>query len=208
MVGGGDMSTPEGFFQLETFGIMAPAAVMMVTVAAGARALAGEESDRTMGLLLANPVPRSRVVLHKAAAMGLHGVVVGVATFAGVVGGSVVAGLGMSVGNIAATCVMVTLLGIMFGALALAIGAGTGRVRAATIGTVGIAGAAYMANAILPVVDSLSGWARLSPFHWYLGEAPLVNGMPWGLAALFGVAIAMLTAAAVLLFDQRDLHRD
>ncbi|MAG35068.1 MAG: hypothetical protein CL878_02295, partial [Dehalococcoidia bacterium] len=36
MVGGGDISTPEGWYQLETFGMMAPIAVMVVTVAIGA----------------------------------------------------------------------------------------------------------------------------------------------------------------------------
>jgi ABC-2 type transport system permease protein len=41
--GGGDLSTPEGFYQVETFGLMAPIALMLVTIAVGARALAGEE---------------------------------------------------------------------------------------------------------------------------------------------------------------------
>ena len=40
--GGGDMSTPEGWYQLETFGLMAPVALMIVTIVVGARALAGE----------------------------------------------------------------------------------------------------------------------------------------------------------------------
>ena len=32
LFGGGDMSTPEGFYQLETFGMMAPIAVMILTL--------------------------------------------------------------------------------------------------------------------------------------------------------------------------------
>ena len=126
LFGGGDMSTAEGFYQLETFGMMAPIAVMIVTVVIGARALAGEEKRRTMGLLLANPVSRSTVVLEKSAAMVLAGFVVGIATFAGVAAGSLVGGLGMNMGNIAATSLLVTLVGLVFGALALALSAATG----------------------------------------------------------------------------------
>ena len=125
LFGGGDMSTAEGWYQLETFGLMAPIAVMVVTVAIAARALAGEETRRTMGLLLANPIPRSRVVLEKSIAMAIYGFVVGFATFAGVAIGSALGGLGMSPGNIAATSLLVSLLGIAFGAFALAVGAAT-----------------------------------------------------------------------------------
>jgi len=66
MVGNGDIRTPEGFFQVGTFSMTAPIALMVVSVAMRARALAGEEGRRTMGLLLANPVPRSAVVVENA----------------------------------------------------------------------------------------------------------------------------------------------
>ena len=83
------MSTPEGWYQLETFGMMAPIAVMVVTVAIGSRALAGEEEHRTMGLLLANPVKRSMVVYQKTFAMIIYGIGVGFSIwFSNLVAGS------------------------------------------------------------------------------------------------------------------------
>lgn len=206
-VGGADMSTPEGWYQAQSFGLMAPIAVAAVTVLLGARALAGEEQRRTMGLLLANPISRTRIVIEKSAAMAVHAVVVGVAIFAGVALGSVVAGLGMSIANIAAVSAMVTALGLMFGALALAIGAATGSTRHATFGAAGVAAVAYLANSLLTVADSLDGWAVLSPFHWYLGPEPLVNGIHWGyLTLVVGITVA-LVAAASSLFNRRDLVR-
>ncbi len=48
-----------------------------------------------MGLLLANPIKRSTVVLQKTIAMVLYGFVVGLLTFAGR-GGSLIGGLGMA----------------------------------------------------------------------------------------------------------------
>ncbi len=207
MFGGADMSTPEGWYQTETLGLMAPIAVVLVAANIGAKALAGEEQRRTMGLLLANPIPRSRVVLEKAFAMLLQALVVGFATFAGIAGGSLVAGLGMSIPNIAATSLLVTLLGVMFGAVALALSAATGNVRTAVMGTVGVVGVSYAVNAILSISESFAPWLRLSPFHWYLGSDPLVNGMSWSDAALFLTITAILIASAVVLFDRRDLRR-
>ncbi len=205
--GGGDMSTPEGWYQIETFGLMAPIAVMVTTVIIGGRALAGEEANRTMGLLLANPIRRSTVVLQKTFAMVLAGLVVGIATFAGVAGGSLVGGLGMSIGNIAATSLLVTLLGLVFGSLALALSAATGQVPVAIYGAVGLALVFFLLNAFLPISDRLAGWAKASPFYYYLGSDPLVNGMHWGHGALLaGLAVALI-ALSVMLFQRRDLRQ-
>lgn len=205
--GGGDMSTPEGWYQIETFGLMAPIAVMVTTVIIGGRALAGEEANRTMGLLLANPIRRSTVVLQKTFAMILAGLIVGIATFAGVAGGSLVGGLGMSIGNIAATSLLVTLLGLAFGALALALSAATGRVPVAIYGAVGLALVFFLLNAFLPLSDRLAGWAKVSPFNYYLSSDPLVNGMHWGHGALLaGLAVALI-ALSVMLFQRRDLRQ-
>lgn len=113
----------------------------------------------------------------------------------------------MSISAIAATSLLVTLVGLAFGALALALSAGSGRVRLATYGTVGTALIAFVINALLPFSDNLSGYARLSPFYYYLGNDPLVNGMHWGHGAvLIGLTIG-LVVSAVVLFDRRDLRQ-
>ncbi len=205
--GGGDMTTPEGWYQIQTFGMMAPLAVIAVTVAIGARSLAGEEENRTMGLLLANPIKRSTIVLHTVAAMVLYGGIVGVATFAGVSIGSLLAGLGMDIAAIAATSLLGTLVGLVFGALALALGAATGRVKVAVYGTVGIALVMYVLNAFLPFSDRFSGYARFSPFYYYLTSDPLVNGMHWGHGAILTALTVVLVALAFPLFNRRDLRQ-
>ena len=207
LFGGGDMSTPEGFYQIETFGMMAPIAVMVVTVTIGARALAGEEQHRTMGLLLANPVKRSTVIYQKTITMVLYGLAVGFSIFAGVAIGSLLGGLGMSIGNIAATSFLVTLVGLVFGALGLALSAATGRVNVAVYGTVGVALILYVLNALLPFNDSLVGYAKISPFYYYLTSDPLFSGMHWGHAAVLTVLTVILVALALVFFQRRDLRQ-
>jgi ABC-2 type transport system permease protein len=205
LFGGGDLSTPEGFYQLESFGLMAPIAVMVVTITIGARALAGEEEDRTMSLLLANPIPRSQIVVEKTLTMVLYALAVGIATFAGVTVGSWVGGLGMDVGNIAATSLLAVLIGLLFGSLAMLLSAATGVVRFAIFVPVGAALIFHVMNAIGELNDA--AWANWSPFHYYLGGDPLTNGMPWDHAALLVALVALLLAVAVPAFQRRDLRR-
>lgn len=207
IAGGGDLSTPEGFFQVETFSLMAPIAIMIVTIVIGARALAGEEANNTIGLLLANPVKRSTVVVQQALAMVVYAVVVGTATFAGVALASVISGLDMSTARIAATSTLVTLLGLVFGAFALALSAATGRVRVAVYGTIGAALVSHLLNSFLPLTDHYGGYARWTPNHYYLSSDPLVNGMHWGHAALLTALVVMLLAISVVAFDRRDLRQ-
>ena len=207
LFGGGDMGTPEGWYQIESFGMMAPIAVMVVTVAIGARALAGEEQHRTMGLLLANPVKRSTIIYQKTFAMALYGLAVGFSTFAGVAIGSLLGGLGMNVGNIAATSLLVTLVGLVFGAFAVALSAATGRVNVAVYGTVGVALILYVLNALLPFNDRLVGYAKVSPFYYYLTSDPLMNGMNWNHGAVLTVLTIMLIVLSVILFQRRDLRQ-
>ncbi|MGI9641336.1 MAG: ABC transporter permease subunit [Acidimicrobiia bacterium] len=206
LFGGGDLGTPEGFYQVEMFGLMIPIGILAVTIAIGAAAMAGEEKRNTMGLLLSNPVRRSTVVIQNTWAMILYGVIVGGVSFLGVAAGSLVGNLGMDLVNVAAACALATLLGLAFGGLALALGGATGRTGIAIYGAVGVAVLTYIANGFLPLNESTEAWARLSPFHYYLSSDPLNTGMHWGNAAVLTGLFLVTVAAAVVLFDRRDLR--
>jgi ABC-2 type transport system permease protein len=205
-IGGGDFTTPEGFFQLEVFGLMAPAALVLAGIAVGGRALSGEESRRTMGLLLANPLPRYRIIVEKSMAMVVCALIVGVATFLGVAAGALLGGLEVSMINLAATCLLVTLLGTVFGALALAIDAASGNGQAAVFGSIGFVLASYFASSFLPLNDSLASYARWSPYYYFLGSDPLVNGMDWMHGGLLAGLTLVLVVLSVVLFQRRDLR--
>jgi ABC-2 type transport system permease protein len=206
MIGGVDMSTATGYLQGEVFAISVPIAMIVLTATIGARALAGEEESRTMGLLLANAVPRRRVVLDKVVAMAALSAVVGVITFVAVTIGVLLVSLDVSVLNLAVTCLLATLLGMVFGALALLVSAATGRVRWAVGAAAGAALVGYVLQSFLPLSQQYDEWVRLSPFHYYLGSDPLVNGMPWGHAAVLLAVLMVLVGLALPLFDRRDLR--
>jgi ABC-2 type transport system permease protein len=206
LFGGGDLATPEGFYQIEMFGLMIPIGIITATVVVATAALAGEEKRNTMGLLLANPVSRSTVVLQKTITMVLYGVIVGVGAFLGVAAGSLIGGLGMDLGNVAATSALATLLGLAFGGLALALGAATGSTAIAAYGSTGLAVVTFITNGFLTINENTEAWARISPFHYYLGSDPLLEGMNWVHAAVLAGLTLLGIAASVWFFERRDLR--
>lgn len=207
MIGGADMSTAAGFIQAEVFSITAPIAVIVVTAVMGSKAIAGEEESHTMGLLMGNPITFTKIVVEKTLAMVAVTVAVGFATFAGTWLGVVLGGVDeLPVGNIAATSVLVTLLGLVFGGLALAIGAATGRSRLASWITTGVAVLSYFMFSFFPLSEAFEGWASFSPFTLYLGSDPLSNGMAWGDAAILAAIFLALVAVSPRLVSRRDLR--
>lgn len=206
LFGGGDLGTAEGFFQIEMFSLVVPIGVMLVTIGVGTGAMAGEEKRNTMGLLLANPVSRTSMVLQKMVAMVFYAVAIGIATFVGTAGGSILGSLGMDMGNIAAASVLTILLGLAFGGIAVLLGGAFGRTEIAVYGTVGIAVVTYIMNGFLVLNESTEAWAIVSPFYHYLGTEPLVNGMPWGNALVLLVIALVTTALGIALFNRRDLR--
>lgn len=207
MIGGADMSTAAGFIQAEVFSITAPIAVIVVTAAMGSRAIAGEEERHTMGLLMGNPTTFARIVFEKTLAMIGVTVMVGLATFLGTWFGVILGGVeSLPVGNIAATTVLVTLMGLMFGGMALAIGAATGRSRLAAGFTAGVAVLSYFMFSFFPLSEAFEPWADLSPFTLYLGSDPLTNGMAWGDAAILTGIFLVLVIISPRLVARRDLR--
>ena len=206
MVGGADFSTAAGWFWGEMFSIVIPIGFAIVAVSMGARALAGEESNRTMGLLLANPIRRSKVVIDKAIAMAGVMATLGAGTFIGVALGTLIGRLDLSYWNIAAASLQATAFGIFCGGLALALSAGWGVSRVVTGASTAIIGASYVVANFVPINPDIAGWAKVSPFYYYGGNLPLENGVSW---LFVGVLIALgsaLTAVAVALFQRRDLR--
>ena len=128
-------------------------------------------------------------------------------TFAGVALGSVLGGLDMDMGNIAATCLLMTLVGLVFGALALALSAGTGKKKIAIFVAVGAGIGLHVFNSLTEINDTLADWAGWSPFHYYLGNDPLNNGMDWGNAAVLAAISVVLIAASLVFFQRRDIRQ-
>lgn len=207
MIGGIDMSTPTGFLSGEVFSLVGPIAVIVLLASMGSRALAGEEEAQTMGLLLSNPISRRQVIVEKTTAIVGYALVFGLVTAAATWIGVRIAGLDeVSVGGIISISLLLSLFGLVFGGLALAVSAAVGRRRVATLVTAGIALLTWFMYSFFPLSETTAPLANFSPFHWYLASDPLLNGMDWTAAALLAGTFVVLVMTSIPLFSRRDLR--
>jgi ABC-2 type transport system permease protein len=201
-----DLTTAAGYLGSAVYGLLVPLLVAVFAIAAGARAVAGDEEAGTLDLLLAHPVSRQRLALQRFAALGAGLVVVIALLWLALVALIGPAGFsGVSAGDLAAISLHLILFGLLFAALAYAIGAATGS-RALALGlSAGVAVLGYLANSVIPQVEGLA-WVRdLSPFGWLLGGSPLVNGIQVGHVVTLAVATAVLVAGGTWAFTRRDV---
>lgn len=201
-----DLTSPQGYLGGTTYGLLGPILIIIIASSLGARAVAGEEEAGRLDAILAHPVTRTSLVIQRALAMVVALAVAGAALLAAMVALSGPAEFSeIGVANLAAASVQLVLLGLLFGALALSIGAITGR-RALALGVVTIlAVLAYFANNLGPSVEWLAWSERISPFNWYAGEEALRNGLQvTGSLLLIGVSVAFV-ALGVLGFGRRDV---
>jgi ABC-2 type transport system permease protein len=205
MVGFADYSTPTGWYHGEVLSITGPAIFAIVAVGAGV-ALATEEKRRTIAVLLSAPVPRSKVAGAKITALLELVVLCAVLLFGGIWLGSVIGGLGIDVSNIASAVVLQAGLGLVFGAAAFAVAGCTGRSNAAAWTGTGVALGGWAIATFAGVNDNLDWLARLSPFHWALGNYPLDNGMNWGGLIALLVTSFVLVVVGWLGYQRRDLR--
>jgi ABC-2 type transport system permease protein len=95
---------------------------------------------------------------------------------------------------------------LVFGGVALLTGAATGRRKLASWVTTGVAIVTWFIFSFLPLSQTAEPLANLSPFEWYLGSDPMVNGMDWTGAALLAGVFLALVAVSIQLFRRRDLR--
>jgi ABC-2 type transport system permease protein len=197
--------TGPGYLNAELFSMLVPLVLIAVAVGAAAAATAGEEERGTADLLLALPVSRTRVIVAKTGVVLASVVLVAVAGWLALLVGTPLVDLQVAGSDLGAAFVMTTLLALLFGAVALLVGALTGT-RAAALGAgIGLAIAAFLLNVLAPMADWLEGWQDASPFAWALQNDPLTTGVDGrGALVLLGVTLVLVVLAWAA-FRRRDV---
>jgi ABC-2 type transport system permease protein len=200
-----DFNSPEGFLTAEMLSFTFPLLFIVFNLWLGTSWLAGEERRGSLEVLLSHPVRRSTMLLQKFAAIVTGTGGLAVVVFVGTLAGIVIVDMDISLLNVIQAYVGLALLGVTFGALALFVGAWTGK-PSTTVGVGGAVGiVGYVANAFGPIVDGLEWSQYLSPIYYFIGGDPMANGLNLAHAGvLVGVCVALVAAAAYL-FERRDL---
>ncbi len=206
LLGGADYGTITGWFRSEIGIFYGPLVIGALAISGAAASTAGEEEDRILGLVLAHPIRRSRLVAAKAAAIAAIVVTIAFAIWIGLIVGVAVGGGGITIAHMTALAVQLAFFGFATGAVAIALGAGTGN-KSLAVGAaaaVGILG--WLINSLAPLVSAISWLKYLSPYYYYAGHDPLTHGadIP-GLIVLAALTL-LLTAVAMVGIERRDLR--
>lgn len=206
LLGGGDYGTITGWFRSEIAAIYGPLVIGALAITGASASTAGEEEDRILGLVLAHPITRPRLIAAKAVAIAVIVVVIAFATWAGLIVGVAVGGGGITLGHITALAVQLAFFGFATGAVALALGAGSGRRSLATgvAAAVGIVG--WLINSFAPLVSAFDWLKYISPFYYYAGHDPLTQGVDVAGLIVLGAVSLVLTALGMVGIAQRDLR--
>lgn len=206
ILGNISMATPAGWINAEMMSMMGPGFVIAAAVISAGAATAGEEQARTMSLLLSTSASRTTFLAAKTAAMVVHVLIVAVAILAGLLAGNGIGHMGIPVGDLLAATFSMTLLGLVFGTIAMTVGAaGVERRRTMAI-SAGIAGLSFVLAVFLPLSESLAWLAKLSFWYPYSANVTLVNGIDWGFAAVLAICAVVISAAGFVAFLRRDLR--
>jgi ABC-2 type transport system permease protein len=206
LLGGADYATITGWFRSEIGAVYGPLLIAGVAITGAAATTAGEEEDRILTLVLAHPVTRSSLVAARAAAVAILVAGIAVSAWIGLLAGVAIGGGGVGTGDLAAFSVHLAFFGFATGALALALGAGTGRRSLTTGVAAGVAVLGWLINGFAPLVGAVAWLKYLSPFYYYAGHDPLTRGVDIADIAVLGVVAVALTALAMVLFARRDLR--
>lgn len=203
-----DTSTAAGYLNGAVFGLLTPLLATFYGAATGARIISADEETGYLDLLLAHPISRTRLLLHRFAALATGALLIAATVLAAMLAIRRTAELDtISIAKFAAQALNLALLALLFGALSTGIGAATGRPRATVFGaTAGLGVLTYALHGFAPQIGA--DWLRyLTPFHYYIGGDPLTNGLhPGHAAALAAVAIGLIATGAWRL-RRRDLGR-
>jgi beta-exotoxin I transport system permease protein len=206
LLGGADYGTITGWFRSEVAIIYGPLVIGAVAITGASATTAGEEEDRILALVLAHPITRSRLVAAKATAIAGVVVMIALGTWIGLLVGVALGGGGITVAHITALAVQLAFFGSATGALAIAIGAGTGRKSLAGMGAAAVGILGWLINSFAPLVSALSWLKYLSPYYYYAGHDPLTRGVDIRGLIVLGALTVLLTALAIVGIARRDLR--
>ena len=111
------MTSPTGWISANIYANFLPLVILLITIGYGAAAIAGQEHDGHLELVMSMPFSRRRVVLEKVGVLVVQATVLMVAVFLSVLAGRWF-DLSIGIGHLATASIGVLLLGVDLGLLA------------------------------------------------------------------------------------------
>lgn len=199
------LATPEGFFNLQPFSMMAPLLFLIYGIGKGADTIAGEKERDTLDLLLANPVSRTQVILEKFAAISLSLFTVAIIFWLGLMSATMIFSISICYWRLFAVIFSCFLLGLTFASLTMLVSCLLLK-KKISIGIISaLAVVTYLTNAYAPMVPALKPYSYFTPFYYYNGATPLISGLNiFHVLVQLALMLIFLTST-IIFFNKKDL---
>lgn len=201
----GSLTSPIGWLNANVYSNFLPLVVLLLGIGYGASALAGQDEDGTLGLIVTLPLSRREIVAQKTLALVVLTVPTVAATLLVVLAGRAF-DLSAPLGALIGTSVGIALLGIDFGVLALFVGAATGSRSIALGVSSALAATSYLISSLAPVTHWVHPLRAVSLFFWAVGDGQLRTGLSVTSALVLVLFALVGFGAAAAAFERQDVH--
>jgi ABC-2 type transport system permease protein len=157
--------------------MMAPLLFLIFSIIKGGDSIVGEKERGTLDLVLANPLSRRRIVTEKYAAIGVSLLVLAAFFWTGMAAGSLIFNIKINLLNLGAAIISCFFLSLFFSAFTQFLGCLSLKKKMSYGIVSGFAIITYLVNAYAPMVSSLRPYRIFSPFYYYNGASPIINGL-------------------------------
>lgn len=200
-----NLATPEGFFNIQPFSMMAPLLFLIFSISKGIDSIAGEKERGTLELLLASPISRSRIVFEKFVSIVIMLLFISVVFWVGMTASALVFSVPLNKIRLLEAIFSCFMFGITFTAISQAMGCLLLRKKVCAGIVAAFAVITYFINVYAPMVKALQPYRIFSPFYYYNGAAPLINGLNMThLLVQMGLAVIFFVFT-ILIFQRRDI---
>ena len=204
LIGDVDIASGTGFVTAEFFSWI-PILLVVYAIIQGTGVLAGEESNGTLDLLLAQPISRMRLLLEKVASIIVGTLAILVLILPGwiIPYGSVE--IDVSLGRLIVATVAMAPIMLAFAALALLAGTVLATRREASMAVAVLSVVSFFVNSLGLASDLLEPIRPASLFYYFHSDQIVATGVdPVGVSVLLGTAI-VATGLAAMMFQRRDI---
>jgi beta-exotoxin I transport system permease protein len=206
LLGGSDLVSGVGYLNTQMFSFFIPAVLLVLGLGRGAAVVAGEEEERTLDLLLAQPVSRATAYAQKSLAVGLALALLTVCVFVPLALFDNTVQFDVGIRALGAVCLQMFLMCLALAMFCQAIAAASGRRAIGLAAVVGYTVVSYLIYGLSTSVAWMEHLRPLTVWRWYLGNDPLTTGFGWWEIAVLAAASLVGVVLGVIWFNRRDLR--
>lgn len=199
--------TVPGYIGQQIFAFRIPLVTLVMGVILFSGLIAGDEKEGTLQTLLAQPVSRSRVFIEKFLAGMLTSFVICTGAIIGILVALMIINERVNFTRLLQATVEVWLLSLVFGTIAFALGAITGK-RSIASGVAGLfAFGSYLISSLATNVSSLDSLQKFIPFHYYNHPLTAISGLDTSNALVLTGIIVTMVLVSWIVFTRRDIYQ-